>query len=255
MRILLQPQGRLLSPYVAPVPRAIAKDLQVALNEIRIPPESFPDPAACLAPTAFLDCEHPSLKECVSTLGVFDLPPAERAVRLFDFVRDEILYECLPKLQREECLASYVLEVRRGFCTQKAVLLAALGRAAGVPTALILTDLRDESLSERAFQAMGGKNLFEYHGLVAFHIDGNWFKADATHSPGLVERKHYRRVEFDGHADALMAPETLEGKPHIRYEAVRGVYADLPFDEMTALFRATFGEINLEALGTMQFNL
>lgn len=227
----------------------------MAINEIRIPPEAFPDPAACLAPTAFLNSEYPSLKECVSELGVLDLPAEERAARLFAFVRDEILYECLPKLTREEYVASYILSVRRGFCTQKAALLAALGRATGIPTALILTDLRDESLSERATQVMGGKNLFEYHGIVAFHIDGQWLKADATQSPGLVERKRYRRVDFDGCADALLAPETLEGKPHIRYEAVRGVYADLPFDEMTALFRATFGEINLEALGSMRYNL
>jgi hypothetical protein len=255
MRILLQPQGWNLSPRLIPVPTVFAEDFRVTVNEISIPPEVFPDPEECLAATAFLDAGHLSLKTCVSTLGVLDLTPVERAVRLFEFVRDEILYECLAKIRREEYVASYVLEIGRGFCTQKAVLLAALGRAAGVPTALVLTDLRDESLSERAFRAMGGKNLFEYHGVVAFHIDGRWLKADATQSPDIVQRKGYRRVEFDGRADALLAPETLEGKPHIRYEAVRGVYTDLPFDEMMRLFRAQYSQANLDALAAMQYNL
>lgn len=227
----------------------------MTLNEIHIPLSAYPDPAACIAPTSFLNADHPTLQECISRLGVIDLAPIERAVRLFEFVRDDITYDFLPKLTREEYEASHTLRAGKGFCTQKAVLLAALGRAAGVPTALVLTDIRDDSVPERITRLMGGMNLFEYHGVAAFHLDGRWVKADATQSPDIVLRKRYRRVEFDGRHDALLASDTLEGKPHIRYESVRGVYADLPFDEMAEVFRERFREMNLEALKAMLYKL
>jgi transglutaminase-like putative cysteine protease len=188
-------------------------------------------------------------------LDVSGLVPVERAARVFEFVRDEITYDFLAKLKREEYEASYTLRVGQGFCTQKAVLLAALGRGAGIPTALVLTDLRDNSLPERVVRAMGGSNLFEYHGLVAFHLGGRWVKADATLSPDVVRRRRYRPVEFNGRQDALLAATTLEGKPHIRYESVRGVYADLPFDEMVRVLEERFQRIDVEALAAMRYKI
>jgi transglutaminase-like putative cysteine protease len=179
----------------------------------------------------------------------------ERAVRVFKFVRDDIAYDFLAKLTPQEYEASYTLRAGKGFCTQKAVLLAALGRAAGIPTALVLTDLRDDSLPDRVIRAMGGSNLFEYHGLVAFHLDGQWVKADATLSPDVVRRRRYRPVEFDGREDALLADTTLEGKPHIRYESVRGVYADLPFDEMVRVLKERFQRIDVEALAAIRYKM
>ncbi len=224
-------------------------------NEIEIPASCFPDPSSCLGRTPFLDVEHPSIQECAAERAPAHLSSVERAIRLFDFVRDEIAYEFLAKLRREEYEASYVLRMGRGFCTQKAVLLATLGRAAGIPSVLILTDLRDESLTERASRAMEGRNLFEYHGIVGFHVDGRWMKVDATFSPDIVERKRHWRVDFDGSGDALLAGETREGKPHIRYEGVKGVYVDLPFDEMTKLFREQALSMDMEAYAAAKHTL
>ena len=224
-------------------------------SRIEIQASQYPDPADCVAPTSFINADHPSIRQCMERLDVLGLTPIERAKRVFEFVRDEITYDFLAKLKREEYEASYTLRVGQGFCTQKAVLLAALGRGAGIPTALVLTDLRDNSLPERVIRAMGGSNLFEYHGSVAFHLGGRWVKADATLSPDVVRRRRYRPVEFNGRQDALLAPTTLEGKPHIRYESVRGVYADLPFDEMVRVLEERFQRIDVEALAAMRYKM
>lgn len=195
-----------------------------------------PSPDDCLGPTRFIDCDHPSIIEKVRALDVADLPAPERAVRLFWFVRDRISYEFKAKLKEEEYIASNVLAAGMGFCVQKAVLLCALARAAGIPAALVLTNLRDHTLPEKLREGMRTDVLY-YHGLTAFHLDGRWLKADASLTAELVARKGYRLVEFDGHHDALLAPTTETGEPHSQYIAVHGMFADLPFAAMIGAFQ------------------
>lgn len=218
--------------------------------------ERAPTPAldTCLAPTDFVDSMDPSIVAMVEELRVAARRPAERAAALFRFVRDDIRYEFMAKLSMEEYRASYVLRERRGFCVQKAVLLCALSRAAGVPCALVLSDLVDHSLSPKIASALGTNVMF-HHGLNAFHVDGRWLKADASLSPDVTSRKGYRLVDFDGTADALLPATTLAGTPHATYARFHGTYADLPFEQMLTAFLEAYRHANVEALAELGFRL
>ncbi|MGE3737208.1 MAG: transglutaminase, partial [Blastocatellales bacterium] len=112
-------------------------------------------------------------------------------------------------------------------------------RAAGIPTALVLTDLRDYTLSPR-IREMLGTDIMHHHGLNAFYLDGRWLKADASLSPDIMQRKGYRLVEFNGQQDALLAPTTLAGQPHAEYLVFHGLYDDLPYEQIMAAFRAAY---------------
>lgn len=194
-----------------------------------------PAPEECLTSTRFIDCEHPSIQARAREVAPRELPPVERAARLFDFVRDRIQYEFKAKLDERDYIASNVLADGMGFCVQKAVLLCALARAAGLPAALVLCDVCDHTLPPKLASGMGTDVLY-HHGLAAFHLDGRWVKADASLSPDVVEKKDYRLVEFDGRHDALLADTTLNGEPHTEYLRWHGMYADLPFEQMVKAF-------------------
>ncbi len=204
-------------------------------------------PEACLEPTPFIDARHPAILDALARLGLEGAPPGERAAAVFAFVRDEVSYEFMAKFTREEYVASHVLSTGRGFCVQKSVLACALGRAAGVPTALVLTDMRDHSLPARMARALGTDVMYQ-HGLNAFHLGGAWLLADGVFSPDLVSRRAYRPVLFDGTADALLSPTTLSGRPHIEYTAFHGIHADLPFDAMMDEFRRGYSRVDIPAL-------
>lgn len=198
------------------------------------------DPADCLGPTFFIDSEHRSIRECAERVFAGESSVAGRAVALFEFVRDNVQYEFRGKFERDPYVASNTLAAGRGFCVQKALLLCALGRAAGVPSALILCDVRDDSLTPRTVEAMG-TNMLYYHGLTAFHLGGRWVRVDASLSPDVMERKRYRPVRFDGTADALLASTTLGGEPHAEYIAFHGLYSDLQFEELMQAYAAKYG--------------
>ena len=213
-----------------------------------------PDPDSCLGSTRFIDSGHEWILDLVSRLGVSSLSIRERAVLLFEFVRDQIEYDFRAKLTPGEYIASCILSERKGFCVQKAVLLCALGRAAGVPTALVFSDLKDHTLPPEIVQAIG-TNVLHYHGLNAFHLEGDWLIVDASLSPDVVERKGYRLVEFDGTGEALLHSTTSSGDPHAEYVRFHGMFPDLPFDRMFQAFLDAYRNADLEALARLGYQL
>lgn len=204
-------------------------------------------PEGYLSSTAFIDAEHPSIIGLVDDLQVRTLAPRERARVLFDYVKSRVRYEFSAKSSADDYLASRVLADGRGFCVQKAVLLAALGRAAGVPTALVMSDMRDHSLPAWVAEALT-TDVMHHHGLNAFYLDGRWCRADASLSPDVTERKGYRPVIFVGDGDALLPATTLAGARHAEYLAFHGTYADLPFEQMLAAFARAYAGADVQRL-------
>lgn len=211
--------------------------------------ERLLDPAQCLEPTEFIDSDSASVAALAQRVRG-DGPPTQKAVRLFEHVRDEIQYEFRAKHTKDEFRASRVLADGKGFCVQKAVLLCALLRAARIPSALVLCDLKDYTLPSRIVQAMGTDTMF-HHGFNAIHLNGRWLLADASLSPDVVERKRYRRVDFDGEHDALFPNTTIAGDAHAEVIRFHGMYVDLPFNQMTGAFMAAYAQADLAALAEM----
>lgn len=208
------------------------------------------DPAGCLDATAAIDARSSTIVATVEALGLTALVPAERARRVFRFARDRLQYRFQAPRDPGQYVASRILDAGGGFCVQKAIVACALGRTAGIPTALVLCDMRDHTLAPRIVQALGTDVMF-HHGLNAFHVDGEWRLADASLSPDLIERKRYRQNEFDGETDALLPPDTLDGQRHAEYLRFHGIYADLPFDQMLGAFVAGYARADLRLLADM----
>jgi len=203
-----------------------------------------------LAATPFIEATHPAIVALVSQLGLPALSPRERAARLFEHVRSDVRYEFMAKFRREEYVASNILADNRGFCVQKAILLASLARAAGVPTAVVLCDMRDHALPEKVVR-MIGTDVMHHHGLNAFHLDGEWITVDASLDPRFLEKKRYPRVAFDGTADALLPAHTTDGARAAEYLTFHGRFADFPFEQTTQAFIAGYQRADLSALVAM----
>ncbi len=196
---------------------------------------ALPDPSECLEPTEFIDFDAPNIRACVESLALGSLAPKEQAIALFEYVRDNFVYEFGIQGAREQYKASVTMDRRAGFCVTKSILLCALGRSHGIPSALVLSDMRDGSLSPVVIKALG-TDVMHQHGLGAFYLNDRWVKMDSALSPELVEKKGYQPIEFDGEQDALHASTTLSGDPHMEYLAFHGIYPELPYDLMVAGF-------------------
>jgi len=182
-----------------------------------------------LKPTFTIDSDHARIRETALglTQGCSDDP--SRAARLFSFVRDSIRYNVyMISVFKEDFIASRVLDWGKGYCVQKAVLLTALGRAAGIPSRLVFARIRNHRVPAHVAEQFG--NVFPRHGYNQFLLNGRWISAAATFDRALCEENGWPPVEFDGRKDAALPERDTQGRPYIEYLEKFPPQADLPFD-------------------------
>jgi transglutaminase-like putative cysteine protease len=192
---------------------------------------------ACLAPTAMVDSQHPAIREYAHARSAGCADDRQRAVALYYAVRDGIRYDPYAlDLSESGFRASATLASGRGWCVPKAVLLAAVCRAIGIPAALGYADVRNHLSTERMRQFMQ-TDVFYWHGYTAILLDGQWVKATPAFNVELCDKFRIRALEFDGREDSIYHPLDLDGRQHMEYLAYRGEFADVPLAAMAADFR------------------
>ena len=185
-----------------------------------------------LKPTTFIDSDAESIREKALQLTKGVKGEKERAKRLFYFVRDEIGYNPFsPRSLPQQFRASYTLSRGEGYCVQKAVLLVALARAAGVPARLRFAEIRNY-LVPRKLLEVRGTDVFPYHGCADLCLKRKWIKVTPTFNFEVCQKVGLIPVEFDGEHDAMLHPYTQDGRLHIEYLLDRGSYEDVPFDKI-----------------------
>jgi transglutaminase-like putative cysteine protease len=164
----------------------------------------------------------------------------ERAVALYYAVRDKIRYNpFLDFSSREVFRASAVLAAGQGFCVGKASLLAACARAAGIEARVGFADVKNHLTTPRLAETMGS-DLFVYHGYTDLRLDGKWVKATPAFNLALCTRFRVKPLEFDGREDSIFHPFDEDERRHMEYLRDRGVYADVPVDEIQQAFRDAY---------------
>ncbi|MFH1130488.1 MAG: transglutaminase family protein [Pseudomonadota bacterium] len=197
-----------------------------------------------LRPTRFIDFEHESISSLVRDLIRASDSPRIRAQKLFYFVRDKIRYDpFVPMLDPEDYEASTTLKRCAGACIQKAVLLAALSRSAGIPCKLCFADIRSQIVPAELLKLLG-TNLFTHHGYNSLFLDQKWVKAAPTFDLAMCEKYSYLPVEFDGTVDAVLPPVDRAGNKHIEYVRHIGEFADLPLEKILKAFEDVYCSIN-----------
>ena len=198
-----------------------------------------PTPQDCLAATPLVDSDHPAIRAFAArrATGGEDI---ERAVALYYAVRDGFRYDPYRvDLSPDGMRASTVLAAGYGWCVNKAALLAAAARAAGIPARLGFADVRNHLSTERMRQTMT-TDVFIWHGYTELFLEGAWRKATPAFNVELCQRFGLRPLEFDGRADSIYHPFDLAGNRHMEYLRERGSYADIPLAQLLTDFRATY---------------
>jgi len=201
-----------------------------------------------LGPTPAIDSDNESIRaKAVEVTKGLDTV-SDKAGSLFFWVRDEIIYEPRVELEvLEGYRASRTLGRGKGFCVEKAALLAALARVVGIPARVHLADIRNHLIPEKLVKVME-TNLFVCHGYSELYINGKWVKATPAFDRDLCREKRIRLVEFDAEEDAIFHSHNLDGELHIEYVKDRGYYADVPIDDIFASWMEVYGSESLERL-------
>lgn len=162
--------------------------------------------AAALRPTTWLQSDHPRLQAMAAAI---------RGYNVSDGRKMELLLERgIPYLEEADFNGHYsaldTIERRRGDCTEAAVLLAALGRAAGIPTRVA----SGVSYSRESYH--GVSNAFIPHSWVVAYVDGHWQsfdlslrEFDSTHIALTIGDGDPRSIAAAGQLASLLRLDTM----------------------------------------------
>ena len=185
-----------------------------------------------LEPTATFDCDSKPILEKAQELTQGLDTDIDKAKALFYFVRDAIDYNLyVKKHMPEHFRASNTLARGKGYCVQKAVLLVSLARAAGIPARLGCAKIRNHLVPQKVLDILKS-NVFPWHGYAELYLDGKWIKATPAFDLKMCLEHRLIPVEFDGRSNAMFPSHNEEGKPHIDYILDRGIFDDVPLDEI-----------------------
>jgi transglutaminase-like putative cysteine protease len=192
--------------------------------------EAEKDLANYLKPTFAIESDHEQIIKTALEVTSGCTSNEEKAVALFYFVRDSILYNLyMISLFIEDFRASKILEWKKGYCVQKAVVLVTLARAAGIPSRLVFAMIRNHKVPEHILKKLGN-NVSYRHGYNQFFTNGRWVTAAATFDKHTCNKNGLPTVEFDGKKDSTLPERDLKGSPYIEYIEKFPPFDDLPFE-------------------------
>jgi hypothetical protein len=185
-----------------------------------------------LKPTYFIDSDSPAIGEFSRAATRKTKSDLAKAIKLYYAVRDGITYNPYSfSLDKDSFRASFILSKGNGWCVQKAILLAAVGRAAGIPTRLRFANVKNHLATER-LKALMKTDLFVFHGLTEFYLEGRWVKATPAFNLSLCEKFGVLPLEFDGRNDSVFHPFDKNGRQHMEYTHDYGPFDDFPYELM-----------------------
>lgn len=207
-----------------------------------------------LVSTQYVDSDSVEIREFVARNipDVTSMSQADKAIRLFDAVRDQVRYNPFNiGTTADEYRASYVARQPANYCIPKAILLTAALRAAGIPAAVGFADVRNHLNSPKLAELMG-TDLFIYHGYVALWLDGRQFKVTPAFNTEMCERFGVKQLVFDGKSDALFHEFDVNSQRHMEYVNDRGWFVDPPIEQLLVDFRAAYPKLWQSSLDRVQ---
>jgi transglutaminase-like putative cysteine protease len=199
-----------------------------------------------LKATRFIDKDSPVILEFAAAhAGHGD--DVSKAVNLYYVLRDAISYDMRTfGLDPGLFVASNVLQSGAAFCVPKAVALAALARAVGIPSRIGFANVRNHLASPKLLALMDG-DIFRWHAYTSLYIDGKWQKATPAFDIGLCNRHGVAALDFNGREDSIFQPYDEKGRPHMEYVDFIGEFDDMPYDGFADAMR-TYHSRLLDAL-------
>jgi hypothetical protein len=193
-----------------------------------------------LQPTNFIDSENSAVINFAKEVIGNNTDPKKQAIKLYYAVRDGFRYDpyhiqFTPKGMK----ASTVLAQGYGYCVSKAVLLAAAGRAVGIPTRLGFADVKNHLSSEKLKKVMQS-DIFSWHGYTEFYLNNKWVKATPAFNKLLCDKAGIKPLEFDGMNDSVFHEFDRSGNKHMEYLTEHGYFDDLPFQKIYEAYKKDY---------------
>lgn len=185
----------------------------------------------------FINSDHPDVIRYAKETVEDETDSLKNVLKLYYRIRDDFKY--FPyniDLNPDALRASELLKKNKGYCIEKANLLAATCRSIGVPARLgfaIVTNHIGTANLEKILKT----SKLVFHGYTEVFLDDKWVKATPAFDAALCNRLGVQPLEFDGKNDSIFHEYDSSGGRFMEYEHDYGTFSDIPYDLMIAEFK------------------
>jgi hypothetical protein len=185
-----------------------------------------------LRSTRFLDSNSPEIQEYIHEFLSLS-SKKEQALALYYKVRDGFLYDPYHlDLRPEKLVASTILEKKRAWCVEKAIVFATALRTLGIPSRLGYAIVENHIGVEKLEQILRSKKIV-FHGYVDVFLDDKWTKATPAFDQRICRLSGVDPLSWDAVEDSLFQPYSASGR-FMEYHHDYGVFDDVPVQLMNA---------------------
>lgn len=208
-----------------------------------------------LRPSYFFDFETPIIKGLVEEFQTTDLSQQEKAIGLYNKVRDQWTYDPYSiSLSKEKYRASYIAQRTSGNCVEKSILLIAGLRGLGIPARLHLGKVKNHIAVERLVEKFGSNELTP-HGMVNAYLGRNWLKMSPAFNASLCKKFNVDPLEFDGKNNSFLQQYNNSGNLFMEYVDDYGFFDDVPLEFMKQTIQEHYPHIFNRNDGKTEFKL
>ncbi len=208
--------------------------------------------AQYLAPTRFLDTQHPGVAQYCANFNVSDSDKT-KAIALYTKVRDGFLYNPYHlDLRPEALVASTILGKRKAWCVEKAIVFATCARYLGIPTKLGFAIVKNHLESEKLEHYLKTDQIV-FHGYVSVLIEDKWVKCTPAFDKRLCNISGVTVLDWDAENDALL--QAFNGKRQfMEYLSIYGEFDDVPVELMHKEMKKYYPHLFENPIVTPQFS-
>ena len=174
------------------------------------------------------DTKNPFIQKVVSELTNEKQSETEKAIILYNYVRDNWYYSPLRiSLKEEDYQIDNLVDRKKGHCIDKAIILITLLRAVNIKANLGLAKVQNHIAAEKVV-AFLGTNVLVPHGYVDIFLNQKWVKATPAFNDSLCEKIGVSPLEFNGLEDSIFQKFDTSGTQFMEYIEDYGAFEELP---------------------------
>lgn len=185
-----------------------------------------------LQATFFVDSDQPDIQRFVKNIIGAEIDKQKIAIKLYNAVRDGWRYNPYNiDLKHKAMKASSLFnrETKSGYCIEKACLLNACLRVAGIPSRFRFFDVKNHIGVEKLIQILK-TDVLVFHACCEIYLNGKWIKATPAFNKELCEHLGVAPLEFDGENDSIFQQYDTHGGLFMDYLKDYGTFHDVPHD-------------------------
>ncbi len=183
-----------------------------------------------LGATEFIDSNDEKVMAYAKAVVPESASVKEKVVALYKAVRDDVFYNPYNLiLDPKQISAGLTLNRKSGYCVEKSLLLAAVGRVHGIPSRLGFSIVKNHISTEKFTERLKS-DKFVFHGYNEFWVDGKWVKCTPAFNAALCEKFGVKPLDFDGENDSIFQQFTNDGAKYMEYLHEYGQFADFPYE-------------------------